>query len=43
VHGREPRRSYGAAPNQAVQAVNANVMDERTCGVAVLESGGEQT
>jgi hypothetical protein len=25
----------------AVQAVNANVMDERACGVAALEGGGE--
>ena len=29
-------RSHGAAPDQAVQAVNANVMDERACGVAAI-------
>ena len=29
-------RSHGAAPDQAVQAVNANAMDERACGVAAI-------
>ena len=29
-------RSYGAAPDQAVQAVNANAIDERACGVAAI-------
>ena len=29
-------RSNGAAPDQAVQAVNANAMDERACGVAAI-------
>ena len=29
-------RSHGAAPDQAVQAVNANAMDERVCGVAAI-------
>lgn len=29
-------RSHGAAPDQAVQAVNANAMDERACGVAAV-------
>ena len=29
-------RSHGAAPDQAVQAVNNNAMDERACGVAAI-------
>jgi hypothetical protein len=29
-------RSHGAAPDQAVQAVNNNAMDERACGVAAV-------
>jgi hypothetical protein len=29
-------RSHGAAPDQAVEAVNANVKDERACGVAAI-------
>ena len=29
-------RSHSAAPDQAVQAVNANAMDERACGVAAI-------
>ena len=29
-------RSHGAAADQAVQAVNANAMDERACGVAAI-------
>jgi hypothetical protein len=29
-------RRHGAAPDQAVQAVNANAMDERACGLAAI-------
>ena len=29
-------RSHGAAPDQAVQAVNATAIDERACGVAAV-------
>lgn len=36
-------RSHGAAPDQAVQAVNANAMDERACGVAAIAYIRDQT
>ena len=29
-------RSHGAAPDQAMNAVNANAIDERACGVAAV-------
>ena len=29
-------RSHGAAPDQAMHAVNANAIDERACGVAAV-------
>src|SRR5689334_3606376 len=36
-------RSHGAAPDQAMQAVNANALDERACGVAAIAYVRDET